>query len=143
MNDNGYVNEKNNIFNSIKNYQNFYSKYITDNKDYNKIPLICHKNMIKKNLQIKINDNGLDLLCRLLTYDPQQRITAIEALSHDYFKEYPKPSPNIYTYVCKDIKYNDNEQPLVQSYHMTIPLSFQKDIYKNIPFPKKVLKPFT
>lgn len=29
---------------------------------------------------------GIDLLMSLLTYDPEQRITADEALQHDYFK---------------------------------------------------------
>ena len=29
---------------------------------------------------------GIDLLMSLLTYDPEKRITAEEALQHDYFK---------------------------------------------------------
>ncbi|TEB39225.1 Pkinase-domain-containing protein [Coprinellus micaceus] len=35
--------------------------------------------------------NGLDLLMSLLTYDPEQRISAEEALEHPYFKEPPLP----------------------------------------------------
>lgn len=30
----------------------------------------------------------IDLLYKLLTYDPQKRITADEALKHEYFKEF-------------------------------------------------------
>ncbi|EMD41778.1 hypothetical protein CERSUDRAFT_120728 [Gelatoporia subvermispora B] len=34
---------------------------------------------------------GLDLLSRLLTYDPENRISATEALQHPYFNESPYP----------------------------------------------------
>jgi serine/threonine protein kinase len=34
-----------------------------------------------------LDDNGLDLLQKLLTYDPTQRISAIQALQHPYFNE--------------------------------------------------------
>ncbi|RKP16972.1 Pkinase-domain-containing protein [Rozella allomycis CSF55] len=36
-----------------------------------------------------MTENGRDLLQRMLTYDPKQRITAEEALRHPYFKENP------------------------------------------------------
>ncbi|RXW24760.1 hypothetical protein EST38_g1058 [Candolleomyces aberdarensis] len=35
--------------------------------------------------------NGIDLIMSLLTYDPEQRITAEEALQHPYFTESPMP----------------------------------------------------
>ncbi|KAI0283445.1 kinase-like domain-containing protein [Russula aff. rugulosa BPL654] len=35
--------------------------------------------------------NGIDLLSSLLTYDPERRITAEEALQHPYFSEAPAP----------------------------------------------------
>ncbi|KAJ2919036.1 hypothetical protein MD484_g1393, partial [Candolleomyces efflorescens] len=35
--------------------------------------------------------NGIDLLMSLLTYDPEQRITAEDALQHPYFTESPLP----------------------------------------------------
>ncbi|ORY38525.1 putative cell division cycle 2 [Rhizoclosmatium globosum] len=35
--------------------------------------------------------NGIDLMERLLTFDPKQRITAAEALKHPYFTESPAP----------------------------------------------------
>lgn len=34
---------------------------------------------------------GLDLIQKLLTYDPEKRITADEALRHPYFSESPLP----------------------------------------------------
>ncbi|KAF6766349.1 Pkinase-domain-containing protein [Ephemerocybe angulata] len=38
-----------------------------------------------------LSTNGLDLLMSLLTYDPDQRMTADEALQHPYFLESPLP----------------------------------------------------
>ncbi|ORX90494.1 Pkinase-domain-containing protein [Basidiobolus meristosporus CBS 931.73] len=38
-----------------------------------------------------VTESGLDLLSKLLTYDPEKRITAEEALQHPYFKESPLP----------------------------------------------------
>uniref|UniRef100_K3WGI5 Cyclin-dependent kinase 2 homolog n=1 Tax=Globisporangium ultimum (strain ATCC 200006 / CBS 805.95 / DAOM BR144) TaxID=431595 RepID=K3WGI5_GLOUD len=38
-----------------------------------------------------LSNAGFDLLRRMLTYDPKQRISAKEALAHDYFKEAPAP----------------------------------------------------
>lgn len=38
-----------------------------------------------------LSANGLDLLEKMLTYDPKKRITAEEALNHRYFKEKPYP----------------------------------------------------
>jgi len=37
-----------------------------------------------------LTDAGYDLLARLLTLDPARRITAKEALEHDWFKEHPR-----------------------------------------------------
>jgi serine/threonine protein kinase len=36
--------------------------------------------------------SGFDLLERMLEYDPSKRITAAEALEHQYFKEWPYPT---------------------------------------------------
>lgn len=38
-----------------------------------------------------LSDAGFDLLNRLLTYDPEKRITAEDALSHPWFSEVPLP----------------------------------------------------
>ncbi|PRQ17035.1 putative protein-serine/threonine kinase CMGC-CDK-PITSLRE family [Rosa chinensis] len=40
-----------------------------------------------------LSASGLDLLTKLLTYDPAKRITVGDALSHDWFKDYPEPRP--------------------------------------------------
>lgn len=47
---------------------------------------------IIKYLDQVLDDTGMDLLYRLLTYDPTQRISAIQALKHDYFKDLVPPS---------------------------------------------------
>lgn len=38
-----------------------------------------------------LSESGFDLLNRLLTYDPNKRITAEEALRHEWFREVPLP----------------------------------------------------
>jgi len=38
-----------------------------------------------------VTEAGIDLMNKLLTYDPQQRISADEALKHPYFNETPLP----------------------------------------------------
>ncbi|KAI9302201.1 kinase-like domain-containing protein [Cunninghamella echinulata] len=38
-----------------------------------------------------LTEAGMDLMLKLLTYDPDQRITAEEALKHPYFSESPLP----------------------------------------------------
>lgn len=38
-----------------------------------------------------LSDSGFDLLNKLLTYDPEKRITADAALNHDWFREVPLP----------------------------------------------------
>ncbi|KAI8998353.1 kinase-like domain-containing protein [Gaertneriomyces semiglobifer] len=48
------------------------------------------KSLLRKRFPY-LTEHGLDLLSRLLTYDPKQRITAEEALRHPYFSESPKP----------------------------------------------------
>lgn len=37
-----------------------------------------------------LDPQGLDLLSRMLTYDPQQRVTARMALQHSYFSDIPQ-----------------------------------------------------
>ncbi|KAF9997193.1 hypothetical protein BGZ80_004355 [Entomortierella chlamydospora] len=64
---------------------------------YSKLPLASHVpnfvqpyNLLRSRLPY-LTENGLDLMSRMLTYDPVKRITAEEALQHPYFSEAPPP----------------------------------------------------
>ncbi|KAG0370546.1 kinase-like domain-containing protein [Gamsiella multidivaricata] len=64
---------------------------------YSKLPFTSHVpnfvqpyNLLRSRLPY-LTENGLDLMSRMLTYDPVQRITAEEALQHPYFSEAPPP----------------------------------------------------
>ncbi|KAH0567199.1 hypothetical protein KQX54_007572 [Cotesia glomerata] len=48
-------------------------------------------NNLHQRFRLKLSDNGMELLCKMLTYDPAQRITAEDALQHPYFTESPLP----------------------------------------------------
>lgn len=39
---------------------------------------------------VYLSDLGFDLLEKMLTYDPAARISAVDALKHPYFEEFPK-----------------------------------------------------
>ncbi|KAG8958754.1 hypothetical protein FRC00_002330 [Tulasnella sp. 408] len=64
---------------------------------FSKLPLVKTLNISSqrqptlRNKFSQVSEAGLDLLSSLLTYDPEQRITAEEALTHPYFKETPLP----------------------------------------------------
>ncbi|KAF9921327.1 hypothetical protein FBU30_008681 [Linnemannia zychae] len=64
---------------------------------FSKLPLASHVpnfvqpyNMLRSRLPY-LTENGLDLMSKMLTYDPARRITAEEALKHPYFSEAPPP----------------------------------------------------
>ncbi|KAM3719561.1 Cyclin-dependent kinase [Dirofilaria immitis] len=40
-----------------------------------------------------VDERGLEFIKELLTYDPAKRISAHEALTHDWFERYPPPTP--------------------------------------------------
>jgi cyclin-dependent kinase 8/11 len=42
-------------------------------------------------IEAEIGSSGFDLLKKMLHYDPKRRVTAGQALNHDYFKEAPLP----------------------------------------------------
>jgi len=42
--------------------------------------------------QVTLSDKGFDLLERMLCYDPARRISAREALDHEWFDEVPRPT---------------------------------------------------
>lgn len=54
-------------------------------------------NNLRSRFSNNFTDLGFDLLNRFLTYNPTRRITAEDALSHEFFKETPKPvSPSMF-----------------------------------------------
>jgi len=48
-------------------------------------------NTLRNRFDITFTDNGFNLLNSMLTYDPGRRISANNALQHDFFKESPQP----------------------------------------------------
>ena len=44
---------------------------------------------LSKDDNLYLSDLGLDLMLKMMTYDPSKRITAEEALKHPWFKEEP------------------------------------------------------
>ncbi|KAJ4960418.1 hypothetical protein NE237_020328 [Protea cynaroides] len=64
-----------------------------------KVNFVKHRyNMLRKKFPATsftgspiLSDAGFDLLNKLLTYDPEKRITAEAALNHDWFREVPLP----------------------------------------------------
>ncbi|KAL9645010.1 hypothetical protein ABK040_004503 [Willaertia magna] len=63
-------------------------KFKWNNIDNPKGRLLLYEKLKNK---FNLSDNGFDLLNRLLGWDPEQRITAKEALDHPFFKEHPLP----------------------------------------------------
>jgi cell division cycle 2-like protein len=54
--------------------------------------------------QVTLSDAGYDLLCSMLRYSPQTRITAQEALQHPYFNEKPQMQSESYMPILKDAR---------------------------------------
>ncbi|XP_028393647.1 cyclin-dependent kinase 11B-like [Dendronephthya gigantea] len=48
-------------------------------------------NSLRNKFGATLTDNGFELLNSFLTYDPSRRISAEDALKHEYFKESPSP----------------------------------------------------
>jgi cell division cycle 2-like protein len=48
---------------------------------------------LKDEFRALMTEQGFDLLRKMLIYDPEERITAEEALNHAYFREDPAPKP--------------------------------------------------
>ena len=44
----------------------------------------------------RLSDEGIDLLSKLLRYDPEKRITASEALQHPFFKDIDQHTLSLY-----------------------------------------------
>ena len=49
-----------------------------------------------KELCPKLNNDGLDLLQKLLEFDPEKRISAADALEHPFFKDIDEKTLNLY-----------------------------------------------
>jgi serine/threonine protein kinase len=75
-------------------------------EDCPKVPL--------KSLFVAASDDALDLLSKMLVYDPNKRITATEALEHPYFKNQPRPSLNKDLPLPQKVKKNRDEKIQVQ-----------------------------
>ncbi|XP_015606863.1 cyclin-dependent kinase 11A isoform X2 [Cephus cinctus] len=65
---------------------------------YSKLPMVqkipfAHYpvNNLRQRFSLSLSDLGIELLNKFLTYDPQQRIAAEDALKHGYFTEAPLP----------------------------------------------------
>ncbi|XP_044587613.1 cyclin-dependent kinase 11A-like isoform X1 [Cotesia glomerata] len=66
---------------------------------YSKLPVVSKipfaqsypVNNLRQRFSLKLSDNGIELLNKMLTYDPAQRMTAEDALQHTYFTETPLP----------------------------------------------------
>ena len=52
------------------------------------------KSFVNENNKYLINDDVLDLLNKMLTFDPSERIKAKDALNHPYFNDLKKLSIN-------------------------------------------------
>ena len=68
-----------------------------------------------------------ELMQRMLTMDPQQRITAGEALAHDYFNQDPKPMPDVFDglkipYPSRDVSILKAQNLLL---HLSVDLLFR------------------
>lgn len=52
---------------------------------------------LRKNF-MRIGEDGIDLLSKMLTYDPSKRVTAQVALLHSYFKDIREEDVMRYSY---------------------------------------------
>ena len=57
-----------------------------------KLPTRGNEYNLLDKIFLDITPAGVDLLDRLLTFDPDRRVTAVEALRHPFFFESPLPS---------------------------------------------------
>jgi casein kinase II subunit alpha len=83
-------------------FEKFWEKYKNNDIKINKKTLDRIKNLKKKewknfvneNNKYLINDDVIDLLDKMLKFDPSERIKAKDAINHAYFKDLNKLSKN-------------------------------------------------
>ncbi|GLT51738.1 hypothetical protein SLA2020_251290 [Shorea laevis] len=71
---------------TVKNWSGLSSLPGVSNITFAKQP----ENKLRQKFPV-LSNSGLDLLQKLLTYDPRRRITAKSALNHSWFREFPLP----------------------------------------------------
>ena len=85
-----------------KEFEKFWEKYKNNDIKINKKTLERIKNLKKKEWKSFVNednkylidDDAIDLLNKMLTFDPSERIKAKDAINHPYFKELNELSTN-------------------------------------------------
>lgn len=56
-------------------------------------PPVCQLGKKIKNSRLDLSDTGIHLLLQMLEYNPENRISAADALEHPWFTEAPLPTP--------------------------------------------------
>ncbi|EAY07049.1 CMGC family protein kinase [Trichomonas vaginalis G3] len=69
--------------------------------DYNRMTKPKQKTSLQKLFQ-NVNPKAFDLLIKMLEYNPYHRITAHDALRHEYFNEKPIPGMNISRMILRE-----------------------------------------
>jgi len=80
------------------------------------------------------DEDGLDLLARLLQFNPSKRITAEEALAHPWIAQFHSPEEEITCTKPVEIQINDNQKLTVAAYREELYSSIVK---KPTPVPKQ------
>ncbi|KAL6050229.1 Cyclindependent kinase, variant 2 [Balamuthia mandrillaris] len=78
------------------------------------IPRVQYRPRLKQTFVEKVGEQAADLICKLLALDPEQRISASDALDHDYFWSTPMPCspselpkcPSMHEYEAKKSREN-------------------------------------
>lgn len=65
-------------------------------REWHHYPIFTPDNAMKLQQKSYPDINAYNLLCKMLEYDPQKRISASDALDHPYFKQDPAPGKNVF-----------------------------------------------
>jgi serine/threonine protein kinase len=113
MRKNGYigtlksVEQMNNYLNYIKYNDNFQpvNKFIKKNN-----LVIEDNNIFNKLEEMNFDKNGIDLLKKLLEYNPDQRFNCKSAIKHKYFDGYNRDLTNIETEKLKELMFTNSDK---------------------------------